>query len=356
MILVVGKYAEVLVRLWLFLKRYGFNILLRDSMRGTSLRRSEQESHISFRQLETYSDSSIVEIFDPRDRRVKGHFFNERDVMELARVILEPRQSLLYSERGNLIEESTNWPSSFVFRSFPWRPSRLNKKQLSNDDAVIFLSGRPFWHWLLEDLPSVYYLAKKFPGSPILVPKAAPKYVQDFGKCVNNQIITLEYPQLVQSVIMVTKQKDSGWPHPKDIEILKSLKRDLKASTMENGKRIYISRRFSTRSPVNESQVEDLFREFNFEVIYTEKLDFYEEIRIFSQASVVAGIHGAGLANMVWMERNGVVLDLIGSDYWTESPHRAASMLGLDYRYFVYGHDGRSEVVISELKKFLETL
>ena len=101
-------------------------------------------------------------------------------------------------------------------------------------------------------------------------------------------------------------------------------------------KRIYISRRASRRSPKNEVEIEEFFQSHNFEIMHLEEFDLVDEIRMMSGVSFIAGVHGAGLANLIWMPRESKILDIANENYWTESVHRAASLRQVDYNFLLY--------------------
>ena len=77
------------------------------------------------------------------------------------------------------------------------------------------------------------------------------------------------------------------------------------------GERIYISRRKANRRKlVNQESVEQKLMEHGFEIVCMEDYSFMEQISIANHAKVIAGIHGAGLCNVLFMENEGKVLEL----------------------------------------------
>jgi capsular polysaccharide biosynthesis protein len=66
-------------------------------------------------------------------------------------------------------------------------------------------------------------------------------------------------------------------------------------------RRLYVSRRRAAcRRVVNEAGILPLLKKNGFEIIEGEALGFEEQVRLFSEAAVVAGPHGGGLTNAVW--------------------------------------------------------
>jgi hypothetical protein len=82
--------------------------------------------------------------------------------------------------------------------------------------------------------------------------------------------------------------------------------------------RIYISRsRASLRKMENEAAVEALMERFGFRVVHMENYSFAEQVEIAASASCIAGPHGAGLSNMIFMNEGSHVLELIPNKYMT---------------------------------------
>lgn len=61
----------------------------------------------------------------------------------------------------------------------------------------------------------------------------------------------------------------------------------------------------------NEEHLEELFSDLGFEVVYVEELDTYEDqVKLFSEAKVIAGVTGAGLSNMTFMKPGTTVIEI----------------------------------------------
>jgi capsular polysaccharide biosynthesis protein len=68
-----------------------------------------------------------------------------------------------------------------------------------------------------------------------------------------------------------------------------------KASPADHPRRIFCSRRRSRRSCHNLAEVEELFRQHGFTVVYPEDLAFVDQVEMFRQAEVVAGFAGSAM-------------------------------------------------------------
>lgn len=356
------RYLFLFLRSWGFrlrlkmkLKRFLFYLLGLRLNRTESLERRESDVIQDFVELAIYSDLQTLGIADPRNGNPKLHVFDQRKVFEVFDIILEPRQGLIFTKSGNFIEQSSNWDPHENFLSFPWHPKDRGMQVINNPKSIC-LSSQSFWHWLVEDLPSVIYLINKFPDSEVLIANDSPKYVQDFLQISGSKYRVCDGPVFVKSLVFVGKGSDSGWPHPSDLEILRNFPPFKAARFNSPTKRVYISRRASKRSPQNEDQVERLFARYGFQIVKTEELNLIDEVTLISQANVLAGVHGAGLANMVWMSPNSLLIDIVNTNYWTESNHRAASLLDLAYIPIVYKGKLEGPIDLQHVVEILDRL
>jgi hypothetical protein len=74
--------------------------------------------------------------------------------------------------------------------------------------------------------------------------------------------------------------------------------------------RIFLSRNGATRSPNNILEIEQIFRENGFVVYNASDFSFQETVEIFKRASLIIGIHGAGLTNMIFAPPNCQIIEL----------------------------------------------
>jgi capsular polysaccharide biosynthesis protein len=223
--------------------------------------------------------------------------------------------------------------------------------------SAIFIPSSAFGHWLMEDLPLVIFALKIDLNAPVLVASNPPKFVSDFLQIINREIIYLDGPVRIDSLILIQKNQDSGWPHPKDLETLNqfvpfsTIKTQLPAT-----KKIYASRRGVKRSPMNEHEVGNLFQEFGFEVFQLENLNLLEEIKLLSNTLTIAGVHGSALSNVIWMPPGGHMIDIANDNYWTEAGHRLAFLQECQYDFHLYGGAFNAPISINALRKQLKEI
>ena len=334
-------------------RRTGVSILNYDPKRFTSLVRLEKEPEINFDELGVYSEPRVIEISDPRNGRNTGHYFQERKVYLLKDVILEPRQGLVFSPNGNLIKESTVWDPYVSHHFFPWNPGKT--KVLDINQNAIFISSNSYYHWLIEDLATTITALKYDVNAPILVANNPPRYVKEFIATLDREVMYLNGPVQLKSLVLVGKSNDSGWPHPIDIENILNYEPFSQVISKESpNSKLYASRRASLRSPKNEELVENVFKENGFRIVRLEELSLIDEIHEISKVKFWAGVHGAGIINLVWMSKGSKVLDIANESYWTEANHRAARIKQLDYRNLIYTGPLLNAIPIVDLRKKLQ--
>ena len=94
--------------------------------------------------------------------------------------------------------------------------------------------------------------------------------------------------------------------------------------------RIYVPRRRGGwRSVLNDDEVAAAMERQGFMVFRSEEHSLTEQIRIFARATMVVGLHGAGLTNTLFA-RDGRLLELIGS-YGDGHMYSIAAGLGMPY-------------------------
>jgi hypothetical protein len=79
-------------------------------------------------------------------------------------------------------------------------------------------------------------------------------------------------------------------------------------------KHLFVRRSSSYRILLNQSEIETMLTEQGFHVIDPGNMTIEEQIRIFSQADMIVGPSGAGMANMLWCKPETRIL-ILHSDH-----------------------------------------
>ncbi len=271
----------------------------------------EHLCEINFRITQKISDIEIQDIIDARTQFPRSHVFEPRYVVEIERAVWDLKTGMGFSPRTKIgIKETSSWTLGNLQNTAV--PLSTRVPSLSGEHILLPSNG--FYHWLIEDLPTFLPLLNS--QKEILVWKNAPKYVFDFLKIIDVPYAPVGRFIEVNSVSIVSKNEDSGWASRQDVEVLRTFFKEYRRNR-EKSKKVYISRVSSSRTQVWERELQSLLVEDGWSVIELQTLDLEAQINLISTANVIAGIHGAGLSHMVWMNPASLVIELGGSGYRT---------------------------------------
>lgn len=130
-----------------------------------------------------------------------------------------------------------------------------------------------------------------------------------------------------------------------------------------NYERVWVSRQNTRiRKEVNFKDLEIILNKYNFKIIVLENLNYKDQVSIFKNTKILAGIHGAGLMNMLYMKKDAKILEVRSShDSKNNCYFSLASALKIKYFYsnaFVNenlggAHSGDYEIDLIELDQNL---
>lgn len=201
----------------------------------------------------------------------------------------------------------------------------------------IFLMSEAWYnyaHWVSEQLPRIYLLEQmpEYDGIPILINDGLYPQQLESLKLISNgrypvQIIPrgkrYEVDRLICPSILNSYHKRRYRPneratpmdgafHPEAIQFLRDRLLPLCKNIGGNKKRLWISRKqqlkVGQRRMLNGPELEALFIQHGFEVVYPESMSFMEQVELFSQAEMIVGAGGAAMMNMVFAPAGAKVL------------------------------------------------
>ena len=181
-----------------------------------------------------------------------------------------------------------------------------------------------WFHWIIDNLPTLYqarFLPSEFDDYPLLVPTEAKKRA--------NWMAALDIVSSGRDVVFID---DDRWiqvgdlvriegitrPNPRPLTsrsrgrvgvlvaplldyrnfVLTHLGLDL--ARVSRGNRVFIGRRLSEVRGYNQEEIFAVAEGYGFERVYLEDLTFEDSVRVFREAEIILGPHGAGWANMLF--------------------------------------------------------
>jgi hypothetical protein len=228
-----------------------------------------------------------------------------------------------------------DWKYSRLFSSMEFLAS-FERPMAEIADAIVFTAPANHWHFCVDGLANLSRAALGLCRT-IHVDRA----LNDDQVALLKVIVE----QAAGTTPAIERMTDANYalrnvyvpinkPFATKIGNLRSLlaRVDAGAGPPETVDRIYISRRnAATRQLLNEEVVlEMLVSDFGFHAVENESLDLFGQMRAFKGASVVMGPHGAGLTNMVFADKPGILIEMFNS---LQQPFYPALAQALGARY-----------------------
>lgn len=240
---------------------------------------------------------------------------------------------------------------SFQYIEDPWdfikpRPSLLRyllrgkTKQLEKGILVKY-NWANYYHFFVDTLPQIYLCDDmQIPADvPLIVP-------HDFDK----PAYVKEYLERFPPKRKIIVQGKDQYLHVKELYVAKEtfcndhfprIGQRVVASGIADAEKgvaspelLFIKRKEGiNRTLSNSTEIEDVARSFGFEVIEPADYTWPQQVKLFSSAKRIIGIHGAGLTNMVFCkERDVRLFELFpGKNYAPEHYENMAIKLGFKY-------------------------
>lgn len=232
---------------------------------------------------------------------------------------------IVLTEDGRWFRESV-WPASVgiaVETSWPQRIRVGAARYVDEDVAVIYSHFsdkklRNYHHWTIEGITRAAMLERA--GVPktvrILVPTPAKdqhfRTLEAIGIERERLLEWTGEPTRFRTVYFPTGPQHRGrWPNAAALGYIRDdAVKHAGGVPVEPTRRLWVSRRqaWHRRMP-GEDRLVEVAERFEFEEVFAEQLDPVEQLALFASAQIVAGPHGAGLANAAYMQPGGMVIE-----------------------------------------------
>lgn len=199
--------------------------------------------------------------------------------------------------------------------------------------------ARNYFHWILECLPRLFALQAQGIKAPILIPEhiyGAP-YIQESLADLQMEVISFNFRETVKVATLFVASHDA--PCAFDPTYLKSVILKFKEldspQTKKATRKIYVSRKEAGKRKVeNESELIPIVQDYGFEILQMEKLSFRDQRDLMRETKILMSIHGAGLANLIFMPQDAKVIELHpNTERYNSCFYHLAAAINLDYYY-----------------------
>ena len=244
-----------------------------------------------------------------------------------------------------------------------------------------------FGHWMLDWAPQIVALWKVAPDATVLMPHAAKSFHTEtlavMGLDTTRMVPWDGAPVECGRLLAFENDGRTGGGRPLSalMEVRRLLAPAHASQPAAATRRIYVSRRDAPKKRrwiVNEPAVEELFRSRGFDVIVMRDCPLDEQVRLFKEARVVAGLNGGGLTDIIFSPAGTDVIVLLsdtlirwyaggGRSVWSAGERGGAgrlAALGDSPRFWTHvavtfeqrchSFVGGDEMPLGELARFLD--
>lgn len=259
----------------------------------------------------------------------------------IEKVYVEPVFFIALKKFNTIIKESVGYDwfntslKRFLYHLFFFKYKNI-------DEAVLFnsKSGLNVFHFYNDVLPKIWDAKKEHGDKPFLISEEL--YVSilfqyflsyEFVKRIRWHVVKKDTYYFVNKLILI-KAEEYNSEHLKFIA-----DKILEQNSFEQGQKlkIFINRKESSgRTISNFKDLEKTLIENNFLILYLEEMSISKQIEFFSNADFIIGIHGAGLANIIFSHKNNPeIIEIAPSDFTPTHYYWLSQSLGFNYHLFL---------------------
>jgi hypothetical protein len=197
--------------------------------------------------------------------------------------------------------------------------------------TIASLSPAGYYHWMVETLPRLFAFEDLTPRPRLIVNSPLNEWQLESLK-----LLGFPHQDLIELGADHLQLETLYFPEYTGInpETLRWLRERLFVAIAPESRprRVYVTRRLAAkRRLLNESEIEPLLEQHGFIIAELETLSFAEQVRLFAQAEIIVGPHGAGLTNMVWAPPGCKVMEVQHPDYVNVMYYMLAEVLQQRY-------------------------
>jgi capsular polysaccharide biosynthesis protein len=280
-----------------------------------------------------------------RERKLASH----RDVLRrpqtlvaIPGAVVRGRAGVVQLPDGRMLLEG-NWTEKHLRQQSAYSCRWPGKKQklAGNVCSLLCLWCELYYHWFIDVLPRLESALTHLPHDTVFLMNDQPAAWQldslkAFG--IGEERIKLQQNGMHTEIEMLwfaTPVCQTGYASRLLVErVSVRLRNYFNARDSCRRRKVYVSRsRSRCRRLTNEKDLVGLLKSTGFDIVLCEDMSLKEQVLLFSEARMLAGVHGGGLTNVIFL-REGTTLKEINfcdnvdrGHYWF-----LANILGVDYR------------------------
>ena len=273
----------------------------------------------------------------------------EKTLFRIRNVTIRGKEGIVFLPDGRVTHQ-TAWATEQIIATEAyqkkWHGPEIFKR--GNYSTLILYWGLGYYHWFNDVLSTLHGSLEMMPQDTIfLMPQGFEK-----GYGGSFYLKTLLALGIARDRVMEFDGRESWtlenfwWQppavHPDDQTpgamqwIGQQIVQSVSVEQAEKPVRIYISRTLpSARVIANEEELLPGLLEMGFQICHLEKMSFEKQVRLFRNAEVVVGPHGAGFTNLIFSKPGTSLVEILAEGherrcYWTLSGE-----LGHHYQFYL---------------------
>ncbi|MES2430040.1 MAG: glycosyltransferase family 61 protein [Bacteroidota bacterium] len=219
------------------------------------------------------------------------------------------------ARKVSLFDNLTKWHKRRIFKyrflsTIKNIPS-FNIDRSDNKVIIFNIYSTGYYHFIAESLVKIALHYDHLKDKIILLPNNTPQFIKDAFQYLN-----IKNCETIRSTIFLNKVEMIENPllgefHPEHLALVRKNFRNFRPADIQ-GIKIYISRKKArSRKIAEETELEQKLQALGYKILCTEGMTFMEQVELFSNASSLISAHGAGLANMIFMQEGSEVIELM---------------------------------------------
>ena len=207
--------------------------------------------------------------------------------------------------------------------------SKYNKAKKNNlyrleDDQNYFIIASPwssfnhfigYYHWILDSIPRLIEVYNKISNPTLIIWDFFLKF--DFLKKSLLPFKDLKLKIIPNNSLVHTKKlflpelkHYCYFYNRENLDKIRNIYLNYFSGLSSFNSRVYITRKNSNRRKIiNEVEVENIFKKYDFEILDCDIVPFEKQISIISHANTLASIHGGALTNILFLPPKSKVLE-----------------------------------------------
>jgi len=177
-------------------------------------------------------------------------------------------------------------------------------ERIRSGQVLVTLCGTNYYHVMMEELPRALVALSLVPDACLVISPGAPAFLHSIAERVLEAhprctLRKMSQKSRVDRLLLVPAHEHSGFTRSEQIARVRGLFPGNSEAPAD--KKLYLSRRWTTdRAVSNEDEIERLFRQHGFEIVYLERISLVEQWKLLNSARMVIGFSGAGMTNVLF--------------------------------------------------------